>query len=282
MAECKVCFRHCNINEGGLGFCGARTAKNGQVEAFNYGRVTGLALDPIEKKPLARFFPGSMILSAGSFGCNLRCPFCQNYDISWSEEAKRYAKTAETVSPEALVSLAEQTRSRGNIGIAFTYNEPLVGYEFVLDTAKLAKDRGLKTVMVTNVTAELWVLEELLPYIDAMNVDLKGFSDAYYSRVLGGDRGMVMEFIEEAVKGCHVELTTLIVPGENDSEEEMRELSSWVSRLREPGGEGVPLHVTRFFPRFHMTDRGATDVRTVYRLAGVAREKLEYVYTGNC
>ncbi len=282
MAECKVCFRHCNIKEGGLGFCGARTARNGQVEAFNYGRVTGLALDPIEKKPLARFFPGSMILSAGSFGCNLRCPFCQNYDISWSEEAKRYAKTAETVSPEALVSLAEQTRSRGNIGIAFTYNEPLVGYEYVLDAAKLAKERGLKTVMVTNGTAELWVLEELLPYIDAMNVDLKGFSDGYYSRVLGGDRRMVMDFIEAAVKRCHVELTTLIVPGENDSEEEMRELSSWVSRLREPDGEGVPLHVTRFFPRFHMTDRGATDVRTVYRLAEVAREKLEYVYTGNC
>jgi len=282
MAECKVCFRHCNIKEGGLGFCGARTVKNGQVEAFNYGRVTGLALDPIEKKPLARFFPGSMILSAGSFGCNLRCPFCQNYDISWSEEAERYAKTAETVSPEALVSLAEQTRSRGNIGVAFTYNEPLVGYEYVLDTAKLAKDRGLKTVMVTNGTAELWVLEELLLYIDAMNVDLKGFSDAYYSRVLGGDLRMVMEFIEAAVKRCHVELTTLIVPGENDSEEEMRELSSWVSRLRGPGGEGVPLHVTRFFPRFHMTDHRVTDVRTVYRLAGVAREKLEYVYTGNC
>ncbi|MBR4149768.1 MAG: AmmeMemoRadiSam system radical SAM enzyme [Firmicutes bacterium] len=282
MAECKVCFRHCNIKEGGLGFCGARTVKNGQVEAFNYGRVTGLALDPIEKKPLARFFPGSMILSAGSFGCNLRCPFCQNYDISWSEEAERYAKTAETVSPEALVSLAEQTRSRGNIGVAFTYNEPLVGYEYVLDTAKLAIARGLKTVMVTNGTAELWVLEALLPYIDAMNVDLKGFSDAYYSRVLGGDLRMVMEFIEAAVKRCHVELTTLIVPGENDSEEEMRELSSWVSRLSEPGGEGVPLHVTRFFPRFHMTDRGATDVRTVYRLVGVAREKLEYVYTGNC
>ena len=282
MAECKVCFRHCNIKEGGLGFCGARTVKNGQVKAFNYGRVTGLALDPVEKKPLARFFPGSMILSAGSFGCNLRCPFCQNFDISWSEEAERYAETAETVSPEAMVSLAEQTRSRGNIGIAFTYNEPLVGYEYVLDTAKLAKERGLKTVMVTNGTAELWVLEELLPYIDAMNVDLKGFSDAYYSRVLGGDRRMVMDLIEAAVKRCHVEITTLIVPGENDSEEEMRELSSWVSRLSEPGGEGVPLHVTRFFPRFHMTDRGATDVRTVYRLAGVAREKLEYVYTGNC
>ncbi len=286
MAECKVCFRHCNIKEGGLGFCGARTARNGQVEAFNYGRVTGLALDPIEKKPLARFFPGSMILSAGSFGCNLRCPFCQNYDISWSEEAKRYAEKAETVSPEALVSLAEQTRSRGNIGIAFTYNEPLVGYEFVLDTAKLAKDRGLKTVMVTNGTAELWVLEELLPYIDAMNVDLKGFSESYYSDVLGGDLDMVKAFISRAVQLSHVELTTLIVPGENDTEEEMRQLSSWIAGLRNEKGEcvgsTVPLHVSRFFPTFMMQDRAATDVALVYKLAEIARERLRFVYTGNC
>ena len=282
MAQCGVCFRHCKIEDGSLGFCGARVAKNGRVEAYNYGRITGLALDPIEKKPLNRFHPGSLILSAGSFGCNLRCPFCQNCDISWSEEAKRQVETAETLTPEELVGLADRLRIRGNIGIAFTYNEPLIGYEFVRDTAKLAKEKDLKTVMVTNGTAEPAVLDELAPYIDAMNIDLKGFTDRYYSKVLGGRLQQVMAFIEEAVKSCHVELTTLIVPGENDSEEEMRELSAWVSGLKNPDGRDVPLHISRFFPRFHMTDRRATDVGKVYRLAEVARENLEFVYTGNC
>ncbi len=282
MSECRVCFRHCRIKEGSLGFCGGRIARNGKVEAFNYGRITGLALDPIEKKPLARFFPGSLILSAGSFGCNLRCPFCQNHDISWSKEARRYAEADETLSPKELTDIAFRTRDRGNIGIAFTYNEPLIGYEYVRDTAILAKNAGLKTVMVTNGTAELPVLSELAPWIDAMNIDLKGFTDQYYRTVLGGDFGQVRSFIEEAVKHAHVELTTLIVPGENDSEAEMRELSSWISQFQNPDGESVPLHVSRFFPRFQMTDRNATDVRTVYRLAEIARENLEYVYTGNC
>ncbi len=282
MAKCNVCFRHCDIPDGKLGFCGGRTARNGVAEAFNYGRVTALALDPIEKKPLARFYPGSRILSVGSFGCNLRCPFCQNYEISWSEQAREFAETAETISPRELVEIAAETRGKGNIGIAFTYNEPLIGYEFVRDTAKLAQAEGLKNVMVTNGTAELSVLRELATYVDAMNIDLKGFSDRYYDTVLGGNRGMVMAFIEEAVKSCHVELTTLIVPDENDSEAEMRELSGWVSTLRNPDGEAVPLHISRFFPRFHMQDRGATDVRKVYRLAEVARENLPYVYTGNC
>ena len=282
MAVCEVCFRHCHIEEGHFGFCGGRICKNGRVEAYNYGRISGLALDPIEKKPLARFFPGSMILSVGSFGCNLRCPFCQNNDISWSEEAKRYAEQAEVISPEALVDLAERTRSRGNIGIAFTYNEPLIAYEFVRDTAKLAKEKKLKTVLVTNGTAELAVLKEIGPYIDAMNIDLKGFTDHYYSSVLQGNRQQVMAFIEAAVKYSHVELTTLIVPGENDSEEEMRALSAWVSELQNPDGESVPLHVSRFFPRFHMTDRPATDVKKIYQLAKTAAEVLKFVYTGNC
>ena len=282
MAVCGVCFRHCQLEEGQIGFCGGRIARNGRVKAYNYGRITALALDPIEKKPLARFFPGSQILSVGSFGCNLRCPFCQNHDISWSAQAGRYAETAETATPEALVELALATRERGNIGLAFTYNEPLIGYEFVRDTAKFAKAEELKNVLVTNGTAELSVLAALMPHIDAMNIDLKGFTDRYYRRVLGGDQGQVMAFIEAAVKSCHVELTTLIVPGENDSEEEMRELSTWVSRLKNPDGEDVPLHITRFFPRFHMQDRRATEVRTVYRLAEIARERLQYVYTGNC
>ena len=282
MAECQVCFRHCRIAEGALGFCGARTAADGKVTAYNYGRITSLALDPVEKKPLARFFPGSLILSVGSYGCNLRCPFCQNHDISWSDRAMKYAEKAETLSPRELTEIALETRGRGNIGIAFTYNEPLIGYEYVRDTARLAKENGLVNAMVTNGTAELSVLNELAPYIDAMNIDLKGFTERYYRNVLGGDLGMVRAFIEEAVKHCHVELTTLIVPGENDSDEEMRELSAWVGELRNPDGEGVPLHISRFFPRFHMTDRRATDVKKVYHLADIAAENLEYVYTGNC
>ena len=280
MAVCKVCFRHCNIPEGGLGFCGARTCTDGEVTAANYGRVTSLALDPIEKKPLARFMPGSMILSAGSYGCNLRCPFCQNYQISWSEEAYRFADRAEYIPPDELARIALACRDRGNIGVAFTYNEPLIGYEYIRDTAKLVHEQGMVNVIVTNGTADLQVLSELAPYIDAMNIDLKGFTDRYYNEVLGGDRAMTMAFIEEAVKHCHVELTTLIVPGENDSEDEIRRMAEWIAGLT--NGEEIPLHISRFFPRFRMTDRDATKVRLVYRLADVARERLRYVYTGNC
>ena len=286
MATCKVCFRHCVIPEGGLGFCGARSCEDGVVKAANYGRVTSLALDPIEKKPLSRFRPGSMILSAGSYGCNLRCPFCQNYQISWSDEARRLAKTAEYIPPEELTSIAVRTRDRGNIGVAFTYNEPLIGYEYIRDTARLVREEGMVNVIVTNGTASTEVLSELAPYIDAMNIDLKGFTDHYYNGVLGGDRAMTMAFIEEAVKHCHVELTTLIVPGENDSEDEMREMCAWIASLTGPDGNNIgkdiPLHISRFFPRFNMTDRKATDVMHIYRLADIARGQLRYVYTGNC
>ena len=283
MARCEVCFRHCELKEGQTGFCGARICAGGKVTASNYGRVTSLALDPIEKKPLNRFMPGSNILSVGSYGCNLRCPFCQNHELSWSEEAMRYADRAERITPEQLVQTAAYYRRKGNIGLAFTYNEPLVGYEFVRDTAKLVREAGMVNVLVSNGTASTAVLEEILPYMDAMNIDLKGFTDRYYRDVLGGDRDMVMRFIERAAKSCHVELTTLIIPGENDSEEEMRQMCGWISDLKGVvPGEKIPLHISRFFPRFHMTDRGPTSVALIYRLADVAREQLRYVYTGNC
>ncbi|MGX8773984.1 MAG: AmmeMemoRadiSam system radical SAM enzyme [Bacillota bacterium] len=279
-AVCEVCFRHCAIPEGGTGFCGGRICRDGKVIAGNYGRITSIALDPIEKKPLARFHPGSMILSVGSYGCNLRCPFCQNSSISWSETAMRLGDRAEYISPETLTDIAASYRKRGNIGVAFTYNEPLIGYEFVRDTASLVHERGMKNVMVTNGTAELSVLRELLSYIDAMNIDLKGFSEEYYKNLLGGDLKQVLDFIEEASGSCHVELTTLIIPGENDSAEEMRELTSWIAAL--PDGENIPLHISRFFPQFRMTDRDATDVSLIYSLSDIARENLKYVYTGNC
>ena len=285
MAVCNVCFHQCKLSEGQTGFCGARICADGEVAARNYGRVTSLALDPIEKKPLSRFFPGSLILSAGSYGCNLRCPFCQNAEISWSKRAMAYAERAEYISPEELAGMAAFYKKKGNIGVAFTYNEPLIGYEYVRDTAKLVHDMGMKNVLVSNGTASLDILKEIGPYIDAMNIDLKGFTDRYYRDVLKGSREMVMDFIEEAVRICHVELTTLIVPGENDTEEEMRGIAGWIASLTDAEGRtvgpAIPLHISRFFPRFHMQDRPATDVGLVLRLAEVAGEQLLYVYPGN-
>ena len=285
METCGVCFRQCRLGEGQTGACHARICRDGVIRPVYYGRLSSLALDPIEKKPLARFYPGSMILSAGSLGCNLRCPFCQNHEIAQAEDGAFSVRT-DAVSPEKLVGIAEYCRKQGNIGIAFTYNEPLVGYEYVRDTAKLAHEKGLKCVLVTNGTASLPVLEEIAPYIDAMNIDLKGFTDRYYTEVLKGDRQMTMDFIREAVRGCHVELTTLIVPGENDSREEMLELSGWIAGLQDvyggKSGTEIPLHISRFFPRHRMTDRDATAVRTVYELVRAARQHLKYVYPGNC
>ncbi|MCR5403227.1 MAG: AmmeMemoRadiSam system radical SAM enzyme [Butyrivibrio sp.] len=286
MPKCNVCYRQCDISEGKSGFCGVRSCRDGKVVPDNYGRVTGIALDPIEKKPLARFMPGSRIISVGSYGCNLRCPFCQNYEISWSDEAMEYGRGSRYISPKELVDIALYYRDEGNIGVAYTYNEPLVGYEYVRDCSKLVHEAGLKNVLVSNGMASLEVLSEISPYIDAMNIDLKGFTDSFYENKLKGNRKMVMDFIKEAVKHCHVEVTCLIIPGENDSEKEMDELSAWVAELRDAKGNligrEVPLHISRFFPRFHMMDRNATDVGKVYRLVEVAKKNLKYVYPGNC
>ena len=282
MAVCEVCFRHCDINEGQLGVCKARTCKDGKVIAANYGRVTALALDPIEKKPLSRFYPGSMILSYGSYGCNLFCPFCQNHDISRSGGKEFEDK----IMPEDLLRIAVKYQNKGNIGVAFTYNEPLVSYEFIRDAAKLIKEAGMKNVLVTNGTAEIPILEEILPYIDAMNVDVKSMSEATYKDFLKGDLKTTKAFIERAAKDCHVELTMLIVPGMNDTEDEMRELASWIAGLTDKDGKitgpEIPLHISRFFPRYEMSDTPPTDVGLIYHLADVARERLKFVYTGNC
>ena len=281
MTICDICFRQCKIEEGQTGFCGGRTCREGQVVAGNYGRLTSLALDPIEKKPLKMFRPGSMILSLGSYGCNLRCPFCQNSSISWSQKAFEYKDRADYYEPEEIVKTALNLHLRGNIGLAFTYNEPLIGYEFVRDTAKLAKESGLQNVLVTNGTATQKVLKEILPYIDAMNIDLKAFTDRFYSDFIGGDFQMVKDFITTAAQSCHVELTTLIIPGENDSEEEMRQLSAWVSALENQSGKKIPLHITRFFPAFKLTDKEPTPVSTILRLVEIAKENLEFVFPGN-
>lgn len=271
---CELCFRRCALEEGQTGFCRARMNRGGAVVPLNYGQIVSLALDPIEKKPLRRFHAGSMILSLGSFGCNMACPFCQNHEISM---AKAGELPVRSLSPAGLAELAEELKPRGNIGAAYTYNEPLIGYEYVRDCARELRGRKMLNVVVSNGMLAERPWRELLPLVDAVNLDLKGFNEAWYKR-LGGDLEAAKRSIALAAEMCHVEVTTLLVPGENDSEEEIRSLSRWLSEL----SPEIPLHLTRFFPRYRMTDRPATDVERVYRLAELARESLRWVYTGNC
>ena len=244
----------------------------------NYGRLTSIAMDPIEKKPIAEWRPGGTVLSVGSYGCNLRCPFCQNWEIS---QAGAEEVPWREVSPEELVALAVEARHRDArmLGIAYTYNEPLMGWEYVRDTARLAHAAGLANVLVSNGCACGQVIDELAPLIDAANIDLKSFSPDYY-RMCGGDLERVKQTIVRlaAEPTCHLEVTTLAVTDANDSEAEMDEIAAWLAGV----DPQIVLHVTRFFPRWRMQDRGPTPVDRVYRLADVARRHLTHVHVGNC
>jgi len=282
--RCRLCPHNCNISPGQTGICGVRYNQDGSLIAESYGRITALALDPIAKKPLSRFHPGSYILSAGSYGCNFRCSFCQNHTISMGRmqvDMKDLFLTGRPrwvyIPPEDLVEKALDLEGEGNIGIAYTYNEPLISYEYVYDCSRLAHEKGLKNVLVTNGYISREPLLELLPYIDAMNIDLKSFKDEFYRKICGGVSAHVKNTIEEAARSCHVEVTTLIIPGLNDSEEEMHELASWLSSV----SPEIPLHLSRFFPNYRMLDRPATPPQKIYSLVSIAREYLKYVYTGN-
>lgn len=270
---CPICPHTCILEEGQKGLCNARKNQNGTVVSINYGKITAIGLDPIEKKPLARFMPGSQILSVGSFGCNLACPFCQNHEIACGDEDM----SVRVIPPEELLEMAVRMIPERNIGLAYTYNEPFIGYEYVFDCARLVRQKKLKNILVTNGYVNPKPLADLLPFIDAMNIDLKGFTQAFYSK-LGGKLEPVKTTIETSFQACHVEITTLIIPGENDTEEEMRALSGWLAGL----DSNIPLHISRFFPRHLYMDRSPTPVSAIYRLAEIARENLDYVYTGNC
>ncbi len=270
---CSTCFHHCRLGAEQTGQCRARYNHGGKIVPLNYGQLTVLALDPIEKKPLKMFYPGSLILSAGSYGCNLHCPFCQNAEISQTGAEIR----TEYMPPGELAERAQSLVSRGNIGVAYTYNEPLVCWEYVRDTAKIVREYGMKNVVVTNGSVSIPVLEEVLPYTDAMNIDLKGFTEEWY-RYLGGDLETVKDAVKICANRCHVELTTLIVPGWNDSGDEMRLLAQWVASV----DGNIPLHITRFFPMYHMSDLQPTPVDAVYGLVDIARRYLANVFPGNC
>lgn len=275
-AVCGACPRHCRLADGALGFCRARKADGGRVVAANYGKVSSIALDPIEKKPIAFFHPGSNVLSVGSYGCNLRCPFCQNDGISQHGADEVPCRTA---TPAELAGIAASLGDgQGNIGLAYTYNEPLVGWEFVRDCAREVRARGMFNVLVSNGCASEEVVAELAPLVDAANIDLKGPSQGYYDWV-GGDFKAVcrtIAMLHEA--GCHVEVTTLVVPGRNDSADDIDAVAALVASV----SPEIPLHVTRFFPRWRMADSSPTPVATVRRLADIARRRLGRVLVGNC
>ena len=275
-AVCDVCPRHCRLADGATGFCRSRKAAGGRVVSANYGQITSIALDPIEKKPFAYFHPGENILSVGSYGCNMRCPFCQNDSIS---QHGRDELQWQTATPHELAELALRLRGeQRNIGLAYTYNEPLIGWEFVRDCAKEIKARGMYNILVSNGCATENVIAELAPLIDAANIDIKGPSQDYYDWI-GGDFHAVCRTIRMLHgAGCHVEATTLIVPGHNDSDTDMESIAGFVASV----SPDIPLHVTRFFPRWRMSDASPTPISTILRLADIAKHHLNHVLTGNC
>lgn len=267
---CPHCSHHCRIQEGDTGLCRARKNDGGNNICGNYGRITSLALDPIEKKPLAHFYPGSWIVSCGSYGCNLACPFCQNSTISMADEHQvqwRY------ISPSEMREIVMGQKKA--IGLAFTYNEPLISFEYIRDCAELLKPLGKKIVLVTNGMIEETIMDELLPYVDAMNIDLKG-DEIFYKEELHGSCEMVKENIARCAKACHVEVTTLVIPGKNDDPLWIEEQAEFLSSC----SQEIVYHLTRYFPHCKY-EIPPTDKQVLYALRKAAQKHLRYVELGN-
>jgi pyruvate formate lyase activating enzyme len=270
--ECTLCPHFCKLLPGKTGICGVRKNTGEKIELLTYGVLSGYSLDPVEKKPLYHFFPGYNILSIGSYGCNMRCDFCQNYTIS-QEIPEGIVKET---TPEILVKAA--LSADRNIGIAFTYNEPIIWFEFMSDVAGKAKKEGLYTVMVSNGFVNEEPLNEIIQFIDAFNIDLKAFNNQFYRDLTGSDIEPVKKsLINIAKSGKHLEITSLIIPGQNDQEKEMALQTEWIAGEL---GKGIPFHLSRYFPIFKRDDP-ATSQETLNRLYRVASEKLDHVYMGN-
>ncbi len=268
---CRLCPQQCRIIPGKSGFCRVRTNRDGKLETATFGQISSIGLDPIEKKPLYHFYPGKPILSVGTVGCNLACRFCQNWHISREESA------TQLITPEKLADLAEKLhREEENIGVAYTYSEPGVWYEFLIETMPRIREWGLKNVLVTNAFLEPEPWRNLLNWTDAANIDLKGFDDDYYHRLCSGKLEPVLENIKAAVSRIHLELTTLIIPDENDRPEQIRKMAQWIAGL----DPEIPLHLSRYFPNYQMT-KPATPLETMEESKAIAAEYLKYVYLGN-
>jgi len=272
---CTLCPRFCKIGDGQTGFCFVRQNKGGKLYQNAYGRPTGFAVDPIEKKPLNHFLPGTSILSFGTAGCNLGCRFCQNWDIS---KAKLVDLRSQKVTPEEVVQLAKRKECPS---IAYTYNDPTIFAEFVIDTAEIAREEGIRNVMVTSGYITPEAREEVYPYIDAANVDLKAFSEKFYHKLTFTHLADVLDTINWLVNETDVwvEITNLIIPGHNDGKGELNRMIDWI--LTKCGDE-VPLHFTAFHPDFKMLDTPPTPKSTLVSARKLAMEKgLKYTYVGN-
>lgn len=265
---CYLCPQRCHIKEGGIGFCGARKVEDGVLYTLNYGNISSASLDPIEKKPLYHYKPGSFILSVGSFGCNFRCGFCQNSSISQNKPQ------TQLVEPEELVNFA--LRQENNIGLAFTYNEPSIWYEYIRNVCEKSQNEDLDLILVSNGYISEEPLQTLLPFIDAANIDLKAFNNKFYKNVCYGDIKAVMNNIEKVHGKLHLEITTLLVEGYNDSDDEIESLCKWLSDLN----PDIPLHLSRYFPSYKF-DAPATSIDRMENCSNIAREYLNYVYVGN-
>lgn len=267
--HCLLCPQSCHIDQDKLGFCRVRKNIQGKFYTLIYGQATSIALDPIEKKPLYHYHPGEYILSVGTKGCNFACPFCQNWSISQDDSAPTQKITSQQIIEEA--------KKQHSFGIAYTYNEPFIWYEFVLETAKLAKKEGLENVLVTNGYVNLEPLEEILPLIGAMNIDLKSIDEDFYRKICKAKLNPVLEVIKRSRQSCHVELTNLIIPTLNDSEKDLEKLVNWIY---DNLGQEVPLHFSRYFPSYEL-DLLPTPVDTLKKAQDIAKKKLKFVYLGN-
>ncbi len=271
--KCNLCPNACVIPPGKQGICRVRENRGGRLYSVNYGRVTSLGLDPVEKKPLFHFNPGGLVLSAGTYGCNLSCKFCQNWQISQMNPSYTMLTPRQIVD----ICLYYKKRYPNTVGIAYTYNEPTVWYEFVKDCAQEAKLHGLSNVLITNGYISKEAFGSLLPLIDALNIDVKAWQEDFYQRLVGGRLKPVIETVESACEaGAWVEITYLVVPGENDSDKDMKELTAWLGRIN----PGIPLHLSRYFPAYQL-DIPPTPLSTLERLRHLARERLQHVYIGN-